>query len=133
MTAEMIEKLRIEAELEAARQAELEKKRLEEERKAAIEKEKREIVEHRLRLEQLNKTKSKLQDVLKNYKNLNEQEKDCAEWEFYIACGRLPNPSLCDQMNTYLHLWEKELDETTMDEASKRTTDVVKVNITNIH
>ncbi|XP_023310803.1 protein CASC1-like [Anoplophora glabripennis] len=127
MTAEMIEKLRIEAELEAARQAELEKRRLEEERKAAIEKEKREIIEHRLRQEQLDKTMSKLMDMVKKCKEANRQETELAEWEFYITCGRLPNPSLCDQMNTYLHLWEKELDETTMEEASKRTEDVVKL------
>lgn len=79
MTAEMIEKLRIEAELEAARLEELERKRLEEERKAAIEKERREIGEHRLRTEQLNKTNSKLEDMVKSYKEKNRREKELNE------------------------------------------------------
>lgn len=83
MTAEMIEKMRIEAELEAARLEEMERKRLEEERKAAIEKEKREMGEHRLRLEQLNKTYSKLEDMVKNYKESTKREKDLAEVRHY--------------------------------------------------
>lgn len=75
----MLEKLRIEAELEAARQAELEKKRLEAERKAAIEKEKRDIVEHKLRLEQLEKTNKKLKEMVTSSKDFFREEKEQAE------------------------------------------------------
>lgn len=45
-----------------------------------------------------------------------------------MKCDGLPDPSICGQMNTYLHLWEKKIETTNMEEASRRTTEVIKVN-----
>ncbi|CAH2005740.1 unnamed protein product [Acanthoscelides obtectus] len=125
VTAEMLEKMRIEQEAETARLALLERQRLEEERLSAIEKDKREVVEQQIRLEQLNKSACNVAKIIDHNMSLAEQEKELMEWELYIACGRLPNPSLCDQMNTYLHRWQLTINTTTVDDASQRTSDVV--------
>ncbi|RZC42436.1 protein CASC1-like [Asbolus verrucosus] len=127
IAAELAEKARQNTEEELARQAELERIRLEEERKAAIEKEKRETFEHQIRTEQLEASLDYLNRLISHNKSLRDAAKARAEWDFYVDCGRLPNPSRCDQMNTFLHLWENTVEETTMEEAAKRTEDVLQL------
>ncbi|XP_074031121.1 dynein axonemal intermediate chain 7 isoform X1 [Leptinotarsa decemlineata] len=127
MTAEMAEKLRIEAEQEAARLAELERIRLEQEKKEAIEKEKREIVEQQIREEQLEKSIQYIRDVTNLFMEHSKAEREQSEWQLYVDCRKLPDPSLCVQMNRYLHLWEKIIDGTTMKEAADRTNDVLQL------
>ncbi|XP_015837771.1 dynein axonemal intermediate chain 7 isoform X2 [Tribolium castaneum] len=127
LAAEAAEKAKISAEEEAARAAELERIRLEEERKAAIEKEKRETFEQQIRMEQLEVALQYINDVVRYNKKLRHDAKVQEDWEFYVNCGRLPNPAKCDQMNTFLHLWENVIEQTTMEEAAKRTVDMLEL------
>lgn len=84
-------------------------------------------MEQFIREEQLSKSIEAINEIA-DYKNkLAKTERENLEWQLYIDCGRLPNPSLCDQMTTYLHLWSVEIDETTVEEASKRSYDVIKL------
>jgi cancer susceptibility candidate protein 1 len=129
LAAEQAEKARMSAEEEAAKAAELERIRLEEERKAAIEKEKRESFEQQIRTEQLEAELDHFNQLVGYNKTLRAEAKAQEEWEFYVNCGRLPNPSKCDQMNTFLHLWENVVQETTMEEAARRTVDMLEVSV----
>ncbi|XP_050302897.1 dynein axonemal intermediate chain 7-like [Anthonomus grandis grandis] len=127
ISAEMAEKAKAEQEAQAKRLEELIKKKKEEERLAAIEKDKREIYEQGLRVEQLNDTYLLIAEVINSNVEAIREEKEILEWQKYIACGKLPNPAMCDQMNTYLHLWGIDLDKTSIEDASSRTADAIKL------
>lgn len=127
MTAEHLEKLRLEQEMEAARMAELERQRFEEEKRLALKKDEEETAEQQVREEQLSASVDAINDIINYDKEMMELEKEKTEWQLYVDCGRLPNASVCDQMNNYLHIWEKTIENTTIEEASKRTADVVKL------
>ncbi|XP_063926331.1 axoneme-associated protein mst101(2)-like isoform X2 [Zophobas morio] len=127
LAAEQAEKAKISAEEAAAKAAELERIRLAEERKAAIEKQKKEGFEQQLRMEQLESAFEQFEDLVAYVNNMREAAKIQADWEFYVNCGRLPNPSKCDQMNTFLHLWENAIQETSMEEAARKTEDVLEL------
>lgn len=94
---------------------------------AAVEIEKHGILEEQMREEQLPKTIDDIQVIIDYNKDQARTERENLEWQLYLDCGKLPNPSLCQQMNTYLHLWGLEIQYTTVQEASKRTYDVVKL------
>lgn len=128
LAAELAEKAKLNAEEEAAKAAELERIRLEEERRAAIAKEKRETFEQQIRMEQLEGGLEYFNQLVSYNKKLRADAKIQEDWEFYVDCGRLPNPGKCDQMNTFLHLWENMIDHTTMEEAAKRTSDMLEVS-----
>uniref|UniRef100_A0A6P7H4T2 Protein CASC1-like n=1 Tax=Diabrotica virgifera virgifera TaxID=50390 RepID=A0A6P7H4T2_DIAVI len=127
MTPQMAEQLRMEAEQEAIRQAELEKVRLAEERLIAIEKEKKETAEMLLRDEQLSKTQFHIKKATDTFVEATRIERDTEDWKLFVECGKLPNPYFCNQMNTYLHIWEEDIDATNMQEASTRTEDTLKL------
>lgn len=44
-----------------------------------------------------------------------------------MKCDGLPDPFVCGQMNTYLHLWEHTLESTTIDVAAERSIEVLKL------
>lgn len=127
LTAELLEKLRLEQELEAAKMAELERQRFEEEKRLALKKDEEETAEQRIREIHLTESVEAMTDIINFYKELAKIEREDMEWHLYIDCGRLPNAFMCDQMNKYLHIWEKTIENTTIEEASRRTVDVVKL------
>ncbi|XP_030757372.1 protein CASC1-like [Sitophilus oryzae] len=124
-TAEMAEKARQEMEAQMKRLEEMVKKKAEEDRLAAIENERKDAVEHALRLEQLRDSFNLIQDISDYAAQKIQEENEQLEWKKYLACEKLPNAAMCDQMNTYLHLWDQELEVTTVDLASQRTQDVL--------
>lgn len=127
MTAELLEKIRLEQEMQAARIAELERQRFEEEKRLALKKEEEEAAEQQIREEHLTKSIEIIDYIIEFNEKLADLEMEKLEWQLYVECGRLPNASMCDQMNNYLHIWEKTIEKTTIDEASERTSDVVKL------
>ncbi|XP_057651081.1 dynein axonemal intermediate chain 7-like [Diorhabda carinulata] len=127
ITPQMAEQLKMEAEQEAIRQAELEKIRLAEERLIAIEKEKKETLEAQIRVEQLSKTNNNIQKALDHYREATKAEREEEEWKLFVECGNLPNPYFCDQMNTYLHIWEDEIENTNVSDISIRTENTLKL------
>ncbi|XP_060533824.1 dynein axonemal intermediate chain 7 [Cylas formicarius] len=127
MTAELAEKARLEAEAQAKMLEELMKQKHEQDRLAAIEKDKKEAVEHQLRIEQLQESRKLMDDIVESYLELERLEREEIEWKKYVDCGRLPNPLQCDRMNTYLHLWEQVISDTTVEDASARTADVIQL------
>lgn len=50
------------------------------------------------------------------------------QWEQYLKCDGLPNPYVCGELNTYLHLWGKTMENTTIEDASARTIEVLNVS-----
>lgn len=118
----------LDKQLEIARNSQIEKVReTEDARQVGVEKQKLEILEQQAREEQLSKSLEVIQDIINFNRELSKTEKENLEWQLYVDCGRLPNPFLCDQMNTYLHLWSLKIQETTIEDASKRTYDVMKL------
>lgn len=120
------------------------RKKKEEDRLAAIEKDKRETLEQGLRMEQLQDSAAVIEDIIHANVLITKEEKCELEvsqrfesgqglfnvefqWKKYLECGKLPNPAVCAEMNTYLHLWDIDLDKTKMEDASERTTDALKV------
>lgn len=51
------------------------------------------------------------------------------QWNQYLKCDGLPDPASCPQMNTYLHLWEKKIQETDIEEAAARTREIINVGV----
>lgn len=127
MTAEMAEKAKAEMEAQAKRLEEMIRKKKEEDRLAAIEKDKRETLEQGLRMEQLQDSAAVIEDIINANVLITKEEKCELEWKKYLECGKLPNPAVCAEMNTYLHLWDIDLDKTKMEDASERTTDALKL------
>lgn len=102
-------------------------KKKEEDRLAAIEKEKREILEQGWRVEQLQESLDQIQSILDHNAHSCQTEKEILEWQNYLRCGQLPNPAICNQMNTYLHLWALDMDNTNIEGVSARTRDAIQV------
>lgn len=127
MTAEHLEKIRLEQEMEAARIAELERLRFEQEKRLALKKDAEESAEQQVREDQLTKSVEAINEIVEFNRKLEGKEREKMEWQLYVDCGRLPNASMCDQMNNYLHIWGKTIENTTIEEASRRTADVVKL------
>ncbi|XP_076256077.1 dynein axonemal intermediate chain 7 [Rhynchophorus ferrugineus] len=125
ITAEMAEKAKQEMEAQMKRLEEMIRKKEEEERLAAIEKDKKETHEQNLRMEQLAESFALIDDLNKSITEKTKEENELIEWKKYVACGQLPNAAQCDQMNTYLHLWEQMLDTTNIEDTSSRTKDVI--------
>ncbi|KAF2885426.1 hypothetical protein ILUMI_20706 [Ignelater luminosus] len=121
LAAEMAEKARIQAELDAKQAEEEERMRLILEKKVGIEKEKREAAEQQLRTEQLGNSLNQINLIKKRHLKKALKDRDQLEWEQYLKCDGLPDPYVCGQLNTYLHLWEKVIESTTIDEAATRT------------
>lgn len=96
-------------------------------RQKGIEHEKQQKLEQQMREEQLTKSTEEIFELNQYNEVLAKAERAKLEWELYTACGKLPNPSLCDQINTYLHIWSSEIENTTVPVASKRTSDVIKL------
>lgn len=44
-----------------------------------------------------------------------------------MKCDGMPDVANCGQMNTYLHLWNMKIEATDIEEASKRTTEVIQL------
>ncbi|KAJ8978342.1 hypothetical protein NQ317_002651 [Molorchus minor] len=127
MTTAMLEQMKKEAEEEAAREAEMERRRLEEEKKAAIEKERRETIEQQVRCEQLEKSQGLMKQIAKFNKKIYVMEKYEQDWKIYISCRELPNASIVNQMSTHLHLWDLAMEKTSIEDASKRTENVIQL------
>ncbi|KAH1003077.1 dynein axonemal intermediate chain 7 isoform X2 [Dendroctonus ponderosae] len=127
MSAEVAEKLKADMEAQAKRLEELIQRKKEEDRLAAIEKDKRETLEQGWREEQLQETQEQIRAILDHHALSGQQEKAVIDWKNYLECGKLPSPAMCDQMNTYLHLWALDLDTTTIEGASARTSDAIQL------
>ncbi|KAL1500843.1 hypothetical protein ABEB36_006270 [Hypothenemus hampei] len=125
LSAEMVEKAKAEMEAQAKKLEELIKKKKEEDRLAAIDKDKRETLEQTQRVEQLQQTYNLKREIEEFIGRISKNEQQELEWEKYIECGKLPNPTMCDEMNTYLHLWELEMEKTSIQDASNRTADAI--------
>ncbi|KAF2897505.1 hypothetical protein ILUMI_08661 [Ignelater luminosus] len=128
LAAEQAEQARIQAELEAKRREEEERIRQIEERKAAIEKEKRETAEQNQRAEQLSASLNLINGIKGKNKKKALEDRNQREWKQFLKCDGLPNPYECGELNTYLHLWEKTMEYTTIENASARTTEVLNVS-----
>ncbi|KAF5285229.1 hypothetical protein FQR65_LT13344, partial [Abscondita terminalis] len=112
----------------AARQAE-EEKRLRE--LAEIEngkaKDQKETMEHALRMEQLHTSLQHIENIVRHNVEAVLREREEIEWIQYQKTDGLPDPYVCKQMNSYLLMWDQEVDYTTMDEAALRTTQVLSL------
>ncbi|KAF2897504.1 hypothetical protein ILUMI_08660, partial [Ignelater luminosus] len=125
--AQLAEEERIQAELEAKAAAEAERIRLLEERKAGKEKEYRETAEQKLRTEQLNNSLNLIKTMqAKNVKKAL-RDKEQREWEEYLKCDGLPDPYVCGELSTYLHLWDKVIKNMTIDEAAEKMVETLKL------
>ncbi|KAK9754209.1 Cancer susceptibility candidate 1 N-terminus [Popillia japonica] len=122
---ERLERARIQAELEAQRAIEEERKRLALEKKLAKEKEKKETAEQSLRVEQLTTSNSFIKNMLDYSWNLDCKERDAIKWEQFLKCDGLPTPTDTGQMNTYLHLWQKVSEDVSVEEARRRTKEII--------
>ncbi|XP_066153892.1 dynein axonemal intermediate chain 7-like isoform X3 [Euwallacea fornicatus] len=127
MTAEMAEKVKAEMEAQVKMLEDRIKKKEEEDRLAAIERDAREILEQGLRLKQLQESAASIQNIAASNAEVIKQEKELFEWEKYLECGKLPNPAICAQMNTYLHLWDLDWEKTSIGDASVRTADAIQL------
>ncbi|GLV37041.1 uncharacterized protein CBL_02127 [Carabus blaptoides fortunei] len=127
LAARRAEELKQAVEQERLRLIEEEKKRQEEERKAAIEKEIRDKVEQTIRLDQLADSCAYIRKLKRKYLKVEADSIARAEWEQYMKCDGLPDPSSCGQMNTYLHLWDKVKEETTIEQASTKSQEVLSL------
>ncbi|KAB0802587.1 hypothetical protein PPYR_04773 [Photinus pyralis] len=115
------------AEQAAREEEEAERLRLKQEQKIAAEKEKKETAEQALRTEQLQSSLHLIDTISKRYVEAGWKQRDEIEWVQYLKCDGLPNPCLCGQMSTYLQLWDETIENTTMEQATSRTSEVLKL------
>ncbi|KAK5638603.1 hypothetical protein RI129_012898 [Pyrocoelia pectoralis] len=80
-----------------------------------------------MRCEQLQVSLHLIDAISKRYIEAGWKRREEMEWMQYLKCDGLPNPRLCVQMNTYLLLWDEVLNKTTMEEATFRTKEVLKL------
>ncbi|XP_069691466.1 dynein axonemal intermediate chain 7 homolog [Periplaneta americana] len=125
LAAELAEQQRIEQEQERQRLIQEEKARVEKERLANEEKAKRDVAEQGVRAIQLQETIdlfSKLGKLMYHTKLVKREKK---EWEQYMKCDGLPDPSSLTDMNTYLYLWRSVEERGNLDEVVNKTAEVL--------
>ncbi|KAL6075115.1 hypothetical protein STEG23_022554, partial [Scotinomys teguina] len=106
-----------------------EERRLKEEEEARLKFEKEE--QERLEIERIEKEKwcwlekkdlgrrseeleelSLLEDCFPEAEKLKRETRALAQWKHYIECDGSPDPSVAQEMNTFISLWEEETNET---------------------
>ncbi|CAH1102220.1 unnamed protein product [Psylliodes chrysocephalus] len=121
MKKEEIEEIRIQQEAEIARKIEQEVQKRADELERVMENERREQIDAQLRADQLEKSVIMTQEVVHHFRETLRTEKELREWELYLQCRKLPNPAFCNDMTTFLRMWEENMTVITIPEASETT------------
>ncbi|CAH8542395.1 unnamed protein product [Schistosoma rodhaini] len=87
------------------RELEEEKERLREEKELELRKALQEKEDLKIRIEELKETRTLINEQNKRLQQLELQCRNQYTWKRYFQCDDLPNPTLENEINTYISLW----------------------------
>ncbi|XP_052125002.1 dynein axonemal intermediate chain 7 homolog isoform X2 [Frankliniella occidentalis] len=127
VAAQKAELARIEAEKAKIQMVVDERERLLKDRVMLVDKGCQEDVLHEERCRQLQETAALLADIEDEFAAKLRSDLSKQEWEQFMRCDRLPDPASPSQMNTYLYVWRETDRLNNIDEATVKTTEVLKL------
>ncbi|XP_034248575.1 axonemal 84 kDa protein [Thrips palmi] len=127
VAAQKAELARIEAEKAKIQMVVDERERLLQDRVMLVEKARQEDVVHEERRRQLQETATMLADIEDEYGAKLRADLCKQEWEQFMKCDRLPDPSSPSQMNTYLYVWRETDRLNNIEDATTKTSEVLKL------